>query len=279
VLDRVRRRAWGLSGRLTASYILVTVVVVVLVEVLMLGFQVLPVVTGARLQAQVDATAQAYARQLAQRYPGGVPAGTVLGDPGQPAWPGQATATQDGSMLLVPAVAGPVRSDQAITAVVAVAADGTVAASSAPARYPPGGAAASELPAPAAPANAGDVKANGESTQYGTPYGSVAFMVSWLPGHAAAGPSAGPAKRVAYVYVQAPWSPGFVNPVSAGGDLGRLGYAGSACCSGCSPRGGSSAGCAALSEPPSRSPTATTASPCPALAATRWAASRRTSPP
>jgi signal transduction histidine kinase len=227
VLDRVRRRAWGLSGRLTASYILVTVVVVVLVEVLMLGFQVLPVVTGTRLQAQVDATAQGYARQLAQRYPGGVPAGTVLGDLRQPTQPGQARATQDGSMLLVPAVTGPVRSDQAITAVVAVAADGTVVASSAPSRYPPGKAAASELPAPAAPANAGDVKANGESTQYGTPYGSVVFMVSWLARHAAAGPSAGTAKRVAYVYAQAPWSPGFVNPVSARSDLGQLGYAGS----------------------------------------------------
>ena len=226
--DRVRRRAWGLSGGLTASYILVTVVVVVLVEVLMLGFQVLPVVTGTRLQAQVDATAQGYARQLAQRYPGGVPTGTVLGDLRQPTRPGQATATQDGSMLLVPALTGPVRSDQAITAVVAVAADGTVVASSAPSRYPPGKAAASELPAPAAPANASDVKANGESTQYGTPYGSVVFMVSWLARHAAAGrEQAGTAKRVAYVYVQAPWSPGFVNPVSARSDLGQLGYAGS----------------------------------------------------
>ncbi|MGH3251637.1 MAG: HAMP domain-containing sensor histidine kinase [Trebonia sp.] len=217
----------GLSGRLTASYILVTVVAVVLVEVLLLGFQVLPVLTGTRLQAQVDATAQGYARQLAQRYPGGIPAKTVLGDPGQPTRPGQSTATQDGSTLLVPAVTGPVRSDQAITAVVAVAADGTVAASSAPSRYPPGAAAASELPAPAAPANAGAVKANGESTQYGTPYGSVVFMVSWLAARAAAEPPAGPAKRVAYVYVQAPWSPGFVNPVDAPGDLGRLGYAGS----------------------------------------------------
>ena len=40
MLDRVRRRAWGLSGRLIASYILVTLVVVVLVEALVLGFQV-----------------------------------------------------------------------------------------------------------------------------------------------------------------------------------------------------------------------------------------------
>ncbi|HEX3960055.1 MAG TPA: hypothetical protein VHZ03_26035 [Trebonia sp.] len=130
-------------------------------------------------------------------------------------------------MLLVPAVTAPARSDRAITAVVAVDADGTVVASSAPSRYPPGRPAASELPAPAAPANANVIKANGESTQYGTPYGSVVFMVSWLAGRAAAEPPADTAKRVAYVYVQAPWSHGFVNPVSAPGDLGRLGYTGS----------------------------------------------------
>jgi len=44
----------------------------------------------------------------------------------------------------------PIQGGQAVTAVVAVAADGTVLASSAPSRYPPGEAAASELPAPAA---------------------------------------------------------------------------------------------------------------------------------
>src|SRR5208282_466869 len=151
----MRRRVWGLSGRLIASYILVTLAVVVLVEALVLGFQVLPLVNGAQLQAQVDAAAKSYAGQLAQRYPGGVPAGTVLGDPGQPAQPGLAPPAPDGSTLAVPAITGPIHSDQAVTAVVAVAADGTVVASSAPSRYPPGRAAASELPAPAAPANAG----------------------------------------------------------------------------------------------------------------------------
>jgi hypothetical protein len=94
VRGRLRGRLWGLSGRLIASYILVTFVVVVLVEALVLCFQVLPLANSARLEAQlqdrVDATAKSYGQQLAQRYPGGVPAGTVLGDPGQPARPGQA---------------------------------------------------------------------------------------------------------------------------------------------------------------------------------------------
>ena len=132
-----------------ASYILVTLVVVVLVEALVLGFQVHSLVDPARLQAQVDAAAESYASQLSQRYPDGVPAGTVLGEPGQLAQPGSARTAPDGT-LAVPAITGPVHSQQAVTAVVAVAADGTVVASSAPSRYPPGRAAASELPIQAA---------------------------------------------------------------------------------------------------------------------------------
>ncbi len=223
MLDRVRRRAWGLSGRLIASYILVTLVVVVLVEALVLGFQVLPLVNGTQLQAQVDAAAKSYGQQLAQRYPGGVPAGTVLGDPDQPARPGQALTTPDGT-LVVPAITGPIPSGQAVTAVVAVAADGTVVASSAPSRYPPGRTAAGELPAPAAPENVASIKGNGEFAPYGTPYGSVLFTVSWPAGRAGFGkPPAGAPGRVAYVYVQAPWSPGFINPISAWSGLGQFG--------------------------------------------------------
>ena len=89
MLDRMRRRVWGLSGRLVACYILVTLAVVVLVEVLVLGFQGPQLVNDARLaqvQAQVDAAAKSYGQQLVQRYPGGlpgspstVPAGTPRG--------------------------------------------------------------------------------------------------------------------------------------------------------------------------------------------------------
>src|SRR5215472_16525509 len=111
----MRRLAWGLSGRLITSYIVVTLVVVVLVEALVLGFQVPQLVNGAQLQAQVDAAARSYAQQLAERYRGGVPAGTVLGEPGQPAQPGSARTAPDGT-LAVPAITGPVHSQQAVTA-------------------------------------------------------------------------------------------------------------------------------------------------------------------
>src|SRR5215467_3264076 len=213
----MRRRAWGLSGRLVASYILVTLAVVVLVEALVLGFQVPQLVNGAQLQAQVDAAAKSYAQQLSLRYPGGVPAGTVLGDPAQPAKLGLTQPAPDGT-LAVPAITGPVHSHQAVTAVVAIAADGTVVASSAPSRYPPGRAAASELPAPATWAIAGGIDKSGSVP---TPYGSVVQMV-WRVGGTSTPPADAPG-RVAYVYVQAPSSPGFINPLRAWGELRQFG--------------------------------------------------------
>jgi signal transduction histidine kinase len=219
VLDRLRRGVWGLSARLTASYILVTLAVVVLVEALVLGSQVPQLVNGAQLQAQVDAAAKSYGQQLDQRYPRNVPAGTVLGDPGQPAEPGTAGPAQDGT-LAVPAITGPIHSHQAITAVVAIAADGTVVASSAPYRYPPGRAAASELPVQAINAIDAGIDKGGSVP---TPYGSVVQMV-WRAGRAGISrQSASAPGPVAYVYVQAPSSLGFISPLRAWSELRQLG--------------------------------------------------------
>ena len=220
----MRRRAWGLSARLTASYILVTLAVVVLVEALVLGFQVPSLVDGAQLQHQVDATARSYASQLAHRYPGGVPARTVLGASGQPAQLGLAPVALDGSTLIVPAITGTVHSDQAVTAVVAVAADGTVLASSAPSRYPPGRAAGSELPAQAAAAiAAGPAHMVIKDGSVPTPYGNVLFMVRAAARAGLSKPPAGAPGPVAYVYVQAPWSPRFISPIRAWSELRQLG--------------------------------------------------------
>ncbi len=209
VLNRVRRRAWGLSGRLAASYILVTLAVVTLVETLVLGIQVPTLLNSPQFQlpAEVGATADSYAQQLSQRYPGGVPAGTVLGDPGQQARPGGAQTSGDGSTLIVPAITGAIYSDQAVTAVVAIAADGTVVASSAPSRYPPGRPAVSELPVVATAALATGPTHMVDKPFYGsTPYGSVAWAISPtdLTG-ASMAPGSAP-RLVAYVYVQAPGS-------------------------------------------------------------------------
>jgi signal transduction histidine kinase len=214
VLDRVRRRAWGLSGRLIASYILVTLAVVVLVEVLVLGLQVPLLVNGTQLQGQVDATAKSYA----ERYPGGVPAGTVLGQRGQSAKPAQAQPANpalaqpagDGT-LAVPVIIGPVLTGQPVTAVVAIAADGTVVASSAPALYPPGRPATSELPVPVTSQLAvGRVVKSGTLS---TSHGTVLWDLAWTAG------------RAQVIYVQTPWSTGFINPLTAWNELVQLGEA------------------------------------------------------
>jgi signal transduction histidine kinase len=206
VLDRVRRRAWGLSGRLIASYILVTLAVVVLVEVLVLGLQVPLLVNGTQLQAQVNATAKSYAA----RYPSGVPIGTVLGQPGQRAKPALDQPAEDGT-LAVPAITGLVPGNQAVTAVVAIAADGTVVASSAPALYPPGRPATTELPAPVTSQIAiGQIVKSGTLS---TSRGSVLWDLAWTPG------------RAQVIYVQTPWSTGFINPITAWNELVQLGEA------------------------------------------------------
>jgi NarL family two-component system sensor histidine kinase LiaS len=214
---------WGLSGRLTASYILVTLAVVVLVEALVLGFQVPSLVNGAQLQAQVDATANSYGLQLSQRYPGGVPTGTLLGEQDRKAEPGLARLAADGSTLVVPAITGPFSSDQAVTAVVAIAGNGVVVASSVPSEYPPGRAAAGEFPAAVTGAiAAGDVIKHGSLS---TSRGEVLWDLAWPAGRAGTGnPSA--SARGLVVYVQAPWSPRFISPVRAWSELGQLGETG-----------------------------------------------------
>jgi two-component system, NarL family, sensor histidine kinase LiaS len=217
VWDRVRRRAWGLSGRLIASYVLVTLAVVVLVEALVLGYQAPRLVNDAQLQALVGATAKTYTGQLMNRYRGGVPTGTLLGRPGQPARPGQAQPSGDGVTLAVPAITGPIRSHQAVTAVVAIAGDGTIIASSAPARYPPGRPAGKLIPAAAAAAIAAG-RPKGGAGSGPTRYGSVDWALSPAPKPARA-PAGGRPERFTYLYVQAPQPPGFINPLRAWNEL------------------------------------------------------------
>ena len=221
MLDLVRRRTWGLSGRLTASYILVTLAVIVLVEAVALGFQVPSLVNGTQLQARVDSAARSYAQQLPVTYPGGVPTGTVLGEPGQPAQPGLARPALDGT-LVVPKITGPIHSNLAVTAVVAIAADGTILASSAPSRYPPGRAATGEIPDPATmvvTAGPGARKCCYSATQYG----DVLWTVSQVGRTSLRKPTAGGSRQVAFVYVQAPWAPKFINPIRAWSELSQLG--------------------------------------------------------
>lgn len=200
----------------------------VLIETLVLGFVVFPLVnadqTRGQLQVQVTATARSWGQQLARRYPSGVPTGTVLGDPGEPAVPGAARPASDGT-LLVPEFSGPVHSDQAVTAVVAIAVNGTVVASSAPSMYPPGRPAASELPVQASTAIGGPLYLKGGGVP--TPKGNVLFWMVGPQDRAGNEPSASVPGLADYVYVQAPWSPPrFVKPTLAWRELSQLDEAG-----------------------------------------------------
>ena len=215
----------GLSSRLIVSYVLVTLAVVVLVEALVFVFQASNLANDARQQIlwdQLSATAQSYGQRLVQSYPRGVPAGTVLGGPGQPPRSGKAQPYADGT-LAVPVITGPVHGHRAVTAVVAVAADGTVVASSAPSVYPSGRAATSELPSGVVAAGYRFGKPGDVAT---TRYGSVLWW-TWSAGGdgtSTSTPQASTPGALAYVYVQAPWSqPGFMNPISAWSELRRLG--------------------------------------------------------
>jgi signal transduction histidine kinase len=204
VRHRVRRWAWGLSGRLTASYILLTLAVVVLVEALVLCFQVPSLVDGAqqqgRLQVKVDNLAQSFGQRLAKQYRHGLPAGTVL---------------------TVPPASEKVPGAQPPIAVVAVAADGTVLASSAPSRYPAGRAATRELPGPATSALAPPHVLKHGSVA--TPYGSAVFGLWWASCVNSNDGLACAPGTAAYVYVQAPWSPPiFVSPIRAWNELSQL---------------------------------------------------------
>lgn len=212
-------QASGLQARLTASYVLVTLAVVVLVEVIVLGYQTPQLVSDTRLRGPVVATASSFAHQLAQKYPAGaVPSGVALGDPGEQAQPGHAQLVPDGQELSVPAISGPIASHEAVTAVVVIAADGRIVTSSAPSRYPPGRAVAPLLPeAATATITQGRPKNLGSGS---TVFGRVSWALASL--YDTGTPGTIEAHPVASVYVQAPQSSGFINPLVAWNELRHL---------------------------------------------------------
>lgn len=218
VLDRLGRVAWGISGRLIASYVLVTLAVVVVVEAVVLGYQAPRLVGDTTLQAEVGATSKIYTKQLAARYPKGVPVGAVLGQRGQPTTPGRARTDKDGIGLVVPAIAGRIDSDKAVTAVLVIDRDGSIVASSAPARYPAGNAAAPLLPQAAAKAlSARGRPASGSpgDTRFGTVSWTLVTPDQGLAQKVGKNGSADSGVRLTgeyYLYVQAPTSATVLNP-------------------------------------------------------------------
>jgi signal transduction histidine kinase len=219
VLGRVANGVRGISRRLIASYVLVAIAAVVLVETFVLVYQVPRLLSAAELQTEVRGTAASYWDQLGQRYPRGVPTGALLGDRDQRADPGRVLTTPNSSTLIVPAVTGTIRSPEAVTAAVAIAQDGTVIASSAPSRYPPGRNAGTDLPAAAVAAIKKGLLKGVPGGAGSTPWGSVSWTL-YGGGNLAHSPAGG--RAFTYLYVQAPQTTGFVNPIQAWKELGQI---------------------------------------------------------
>ncbi len=140
---------------MTATYVAVSAVAVLLAEAAVIGFAALsPSATplsGQDLQARAHAVATNLAGKLAIGLVGGVQLrGTELGTPGIAVTPG--LAQPDGSGVAIPQTTGPVCDLPSASLAVLVSQAGTVLATSDPACYPVGRPAGSLIPSPARPA-------------------------------------------------------------------------------------------------------------------------------
>jgi signal transduction histidine kinase len=133
------RRRWGLQAKMTASYVLVTAAVVVLVEVVAAAVVLPQLVSGAEGPALVQVLASDYANMVTRQSAtsGRLPTADELRLDQPPLPPSQARNSADG-----PGVGSPVLPLRAEVLrpplVVLLAPDGRVVASSNPARYPVG---------------------------------------------------------------------------------------------------------------------------------------------
>lgn len=144
------RRLWGLRATMAASYVLTTAAAVTVVEVVILGVVVPGLVTSNDSQLVVGSTAVDYAARAGQLYAEvdrlPTAAEFPLGEQDVPVSPGSATVTQRGGVVRVPYVAGSPRLTGPVPVALLVGADGRIAVTSYPDRYPVGAQARDVLP-------------------------------------------------------------------------------------------------------------------------------------
>ncbi len=218
----------GLKAKMTASYVLVTSAVVVLVGAAVLVVVLPRLLSGADVGARLRTTATdaaAALTRIAGKY-GRLPtaaeikaelspsAGSLICDPEVSLGPGQARATANG--VAVPCVQGAKDDSKPMSLMVLVAPNGTVAATSYPRRYPVRGRAANLLPAASlaglergAPAAGGTAE-----TGQGTVLWAAAPVMPFGTGKPAGAGTGKPAGQapLGHVYVQVPASGGIAGP-------------------------------------------------------------------
>ncbi len=206
LFDRAYGRL-GLQARMAASYVLVTAAAVIVVELIAIGIVIPSYLAGQDLAKRVTYTAGAEAERVGiaslSSAEVNLPADFTLGQPSS-LGPGQ--VANDGQGLVVPQVGGSLPANGgAMTVAILIGNNGSVLASSYPARYPIGATADSLLPLGMKSLTAGLAGATSD-----TPAGKVAWAVQMVliqlsknRGVVAPGATK-PTAPDAYVYVQAP---------------------------------------------------------------------------
>jgi signal transduction histidine kinase len=142
-------RRWGLRAKMAGSYVLVTAAAVVVLEIVVLVLVIPGLLNGGDNRTLlVDLTARDYAASAASATAqlGRLPQAKEfpLGEPGLVMAPGEARATQDGNGVRIPYVTTAQDDSQPMSMALLVDPNGTIAASSYPARYPVGRQVAAE---------------------------------------------------------------------------------------------------------------------------------------
>ena len=222
---RQGRRRWrerfGLQGKMAASYVLVTAAAVILVEGVAFGFILPNLLAGQDLISRVQQTAGDLAQQVALVSTAtdhvALPANYVLGQPGVALGPGQEQPSGNGVAVPQVPTSYPAGAP-AMTLALAFTSDGTIIASTYPARYPVGSSAYAVIPTGAG------YESGGRGQISPVANGRVAWCVQsvLLDEFRSGSGKPGTEKRFppdALVYVQAPVQPATIASVAGAGPL------------------------------------------------------------
>jgi signal transduction histidine kinase len=226
----------GLRARMTASYVVVTAVAVLVVEGIAIGVVIPDLLAQADLSSRVKATAAQLADSVGLKVTGTAtdqPAVTTLplvpiGDPNARVKPG--VVTPDGNGIVIPQVSGDIEKGELVPASVVISPEGRIVATSFPARYPMGANADGLLPRDwQYPAKSGNTATqDGATIVWATTliFPNGVQIGSMRKADPVSTPDAtayeGKGKFLGTVYVQAPELPGVVLPSGSMASLAPL---------------------------------------------------------
>ena len=212
----------GLQARMTASYVLATAAVVLIVEGFAFIILLPQIQSQSDLLTNVNTTAAVFADKFGVQAAGNGDTLAVAPDLGTintNLQPGQVATS--GKALVIPQVTGKVVDSPAMTIALVLSPQGTVVATSYPARFPVGSPAGSELPADWSGGGSGIGQVSGNKVAWATAAIFPTFTKGGKLGNGVGPNGAGVDKSIllGFVYVQAPLQgatglpPGAVQPL------------------------------------------------------------------